>query len=84
MPKKIRNYARSSRERRLLEGALVQPARHVPPQITPQCLGRVPVRESLQGLEHQHSGDHVDRHRRATEGQGKQVSEQRAGNCARR
>ncbi len=54
------------RQRRRVEPLMVdrQPARHLPPQIAAHRLHRLPVREVLQRLQHQHRGDHLGRHRR--------------------
>lgn len=36
-----------------------QPAGGFPPQIEHHCLGCLPVRQAVQGLQHQHRGDHI-------------------------
>ena len=53
-----------------------QPARGLPPQIERQRLDRLPVRQPVQGLQHQHRGHHLRRHTRAAPAGREQVGEQ--------
>jgi hypothetical protein len=52
-----------------------QPARGLPPQIEPDRVGSVSVRESVQGLRHDHSGDHLHRDRGPTPPDREQIRE---------
>ena len=45
-----------------------QPARGLPPQVERQRLDRLAIRQPVQGLQHQHRGDHLGRHTRAAAG----------------
>ncbi len=65
------------RQRRRVEALIGQrqPAGHLPPQITPQRLDRLPVRQPVQGLQHDHRSGHIRRHTRPTGRRAEQVRE---------
>ncbi|CCQ46225.1 hypothetical protein ARTSIC4J27_2185 [Pseudarthrobacter siccitolerans] len=63
------------RQRARMERGISQPvpARCLPAQIEGQCLRGFPVREALQGLQHQHRADHRRRNRRPAPARRKQI-----------
>ena len=68
-------------QHRVMERPLqqAQPRRGLPPQVALQALNRLPVRQALQGLQHQHRRHHRPRHRRAAPPRREQALEQLVG-----
>jgi len=53
-----------------------QPGRDLPPQIRPQRRHSLPVTQTVQSLQHQRRGDHIDRDRRPATPRREQVIKQ--------
>ena len=65
------------RQRRRVQTLMIQrqTAGDLPPKITTQRLRRVPIRQTLQRLQHQHRRDHLARHTRPPPARPEQISE---------